>query len=239
MPPATAAPSTARIAAARVRRPVAALATARAAAPPAQAKGRQTRAAIVDAALALASRSGLESVSIGALATALDMSKSGVFAHFGAREDLLIAVIDAYHARFEREVFTPALHAARGLPRLRALFAHWVARMAREADQGCLFIGGAIEFDDRRDESAGPVRAALLASVQTWLDAVQRAVRMAQDAGHLRADADSAQIAFEIHALVLAMHHAARFLRQRDAAGRAHAGFERLLQSYASTAPPP
>ena len=85
-------------------------------------KGQQTRAAILDAALGLASHIGLEGLSIGALAEVTQMSKSGVFAHFGSREELQISVIREYHARFEEEVFFPAVREARGLPRLRALF---------------------------------------------------------------------------------------------------------------------
>ena len=192
------------------------------------AKGRQTHAAIVEAALAQASHEGLESLSIGALAERLGMSKSGVFAHFGSREALQIEVVRAYQARFEREVFLPALQAPRGLPRLRRMFELWLTRMAAEVDQGCLFVGGAIEFDDR----PGPVRDALLASVQSWLAAVRKAVRLAQAEGHMRAEADVAQIAFELHALVLAMHHSARFLRLADAAQRARTGFDHVLARY-------
>ena len=83
-------------------------------------KGQQTKAAIVDAALALATQIGLEGLSIGALAEITKMSKSGVFAHFGSREELQISVIREYHSRFEQEVFFPAVQADRGLPRLRA-----------------------------------------------------------------------------------------------------------------------
>src|ERR1700754_3961990 len=130
-------------------------------------KGRQTRATILDAALALASHMGLEGLSIGALAEVTQMSKSGVFAHFGSREELQISVIREYHRRFEEEVFYPAIHAGRGLPRLRALFANWMKRTSVEIDSGCIYISGAVEFDDR----TGPVRDALVGSVKTWLAA--------------------------------------------------------------------
>ena len=91
-------------------------------------KGLQTKAAIVDAALGLATQIGLEGLSIGALAEVTQMSKSGVFAHFGSREELQISVVREYHQRFEQEVFFPALTEVRGLPRLRAMFAHWMKR---------------------------------------------------------------------------------------------------------------
>src|SRR6185312_1647356 len=112
-------------------------------------KGLQTKAAIVDAALGLATQIGLEGLSIGALAEVMHMSKSGVFAHFGSREELQISVVREYHVRFEDEVFYPAMREPRGLPRLRALFANWMRRTSAEIDSGCLYIGGAVEFDDR------------------------------------------------------------------------------------------
>ena len=138
------------------------------AAPKALMKGRQTRAAIVDAALALASQIGLEGLSIGALAEVTGMSKSGVFAHFGSREELQISVVREYHAKFEDEVFRPSMKAPRGLPRLRTLFDRWLKRVSVEIDSGCLYISGAVEFDDR----PGPVRDALADSVNTWLAAM-------------------------------------------------------------------
>src|SRR5687768_7485230 len=120
-------------------------------------KGQQTKAVIVDAALALAAQIGLEGLSIGAVAEITKMSKSGVFAHFGSREELQISVVREYHARFEQEVFFPAIREARGLPRLRRLFENWIKRVSVEIDSGCIYISGAVEFDDR----PGPVRDAL------------------------------------------------------------------------------
>ena len=195
-------------------------------------KGQQTRAAILDAALALASHIGLEGLSIGALAEVTGMSKSGVFAHFGSREELQISVVREYHAKFEDEVFRPAMGAPRGLPRLRALFDRWVRRVSVEIDSGCIYISGAVEFDDR----PGPVRDALVAMVQTWQDALERAIRAAVDAGHLRQDTDAGQLLFEIHGLILALHHDARFLRHAGAEERARAAFARLL-AHAATPP--
>jgi len=194
-------------------------------------KGRQTRAAILDAALALASHIGIEGLSIGALAEVTGMSKSGVFAHFGSREELQISVVREYHAKFEDEVFRPAMSAPRGLPRLRALFDRWVRRVSVEIDSGCIYISGAVEFDDR----PGPVRDALVTMVQTWQHALERAIRVAVDEGHLRADTDAAQLLFEIHGLILALHHDARFLRHTGAEERARLAFERLLAHAAAT----
>ena len=191
-------------------------------------KGQQTKAAIVDAALGLATQIGLEGLSIGALAEVMRMSKSGVFAHFGSREELQISVIREYHMRFEEEVFYPALQQARGLPRLRALFSNWMNRTSVEIDSGCLYISGAVEFDDR----PGPVRDALAGSVKTWLAAMYRAVVQAKEAGHLRSDADEHQMVFEIHGLILALHYEARFLRTPGSIARANTGFAHIVARY-------
>lgn len=192
-------------------------------------KGQQTKLAIVDAALTLAAEKGLEGLSIGALAEATQMSKSGVFAHFGSREDLQISVINEYFARFEQEVFYPALNAPRGLSRVRLLFANWMKRVAVELQSGCIFISGAVEFDDR----PGPVRDALATSVKTWLAAVHRAVMQAKEESQLIDQADERQMAFEIHSLILGLHYEARFLNTPGSIERANTGFENILARYA------
>lgn len=191
-------------------------------------KGQLTKQAIVDAALGLASQMGLEGLSIGAVAEITQMSKSGVFAHFGSREELQISVVREYYARFFDEVFTPAMTQARGLPRVRALFNNWMKRVAVELQSGCIFISGAVEFDDR----PGPVRDALASSVNTWLAAMYRAIVQAKEEGQLQSQADEEQMAFEIHGLILALHYEARFLRKPGAITRAHKGFENILTRY-------
>ncbi len=193
-------------------------------------KGQQTKAAIVDAALGLATQIGLEGLSIGALAEVMRMSKSGVFAHFGSREELQISVIREYYTRFEEEVFYPALEHSKGMPRLKALFKNWMNRTSVEIDSGCLFISGAVEFDDR----PGPVRDALAGSVKTWLAAMHRAVVQTKEAGHLRRDVDEQQMSFEIHGLILALHYEARFLKTPGSVSRANTGFANILARYGS-----
>ena len=193
-------------------------------------KGQQTKAAIVDAALGLATQIGLEGLSIGALAEVMRMSKSGVFAHFGSREELQISVIREYFARFEEEVFYTALVHPKGIARLKALFQNWLNRTSVEIDSGCLFISGAVEFDDR----PGSVRDALAGSVKTWLAALNRAVVQTKEAGHLRGDVDEQQMAFEIHGLILALHYEARFLKTPGSVARAHTGFANILARYGS-----
>lgn len=193
-------------------------------------KGEKTKAVIIDAALGLATQIGLEGLSIGALAEVTGMSKSGVFAHFGSREELQISVVREYHARFEQEVFYPALKVERGLPRLQALFANWMKRTSVEIDSGCIYISGAVEFDDR----PGIVRDEIAFSVKTWLAAMDRAVRQAQDLGQLDAQADPSQVLFEIHGLILALHYEARFLKSPGSIERAIKGFNSILQRNSS-----
>jgi len=191
-------------------------------------KGQQTKAAIVDAALRMAAQVGLEGLSIGSLAEAMGMSKSGVFAHFGSRDELQISVVREYYARFEAQVFQPAMMQPRGLPRVRALFEHWMRFTSAELDSGCIFISGAVEFDDR----PGPVRDALAEAVGAWIDAMTRAVAQAGEQGHLLASADPRQISFEIHALILALHYEARFMRRPGSMERAVQGFHNILARH-------
>lgn len=194
-------------------------------------KGQQTKRVIVDAALGLAAQIGLEGLSIGVLAEVTGMSKSGVFAHFGSREELQISVVREYFVRFEQEIFYPAMNESRGLPRVRALFANWMKRVTIEIQSGCIFISGAVEFDDR----PGPVRDALASSIKIWLGAVQRAVVQAKEEGQLAASADERQICFEIHGLILAVHYEARFLKTPGSLERAAQAFDQILIRYGAT----
>jgi AcrR family transcriptional regulator len=198
----------------------------------AKIKGQQTRAVILDAALSLAAQRGLEGLSIGSLADSIQMSKSGVFAHFGSREELQISVVREYHARFREEVFVPAMAEPRGLPRLLALFERWVRRVSVEIDSGCIYISGAVEFDDR----PGLVRDALVDMVLAWQEALERAIRISLEQDHLQPGCDPHQILFEVHGLILALHHDARFLRHSDAVDRARRAFSRILAQVATSA---
>lgn len=191
-------------------------------------KGQQTKAVIIDAALGLATQVGLEGLSIGAVAEITQMSKSGVFAHFGSREELQIAVVREYFARFEEEVFYPVMSVPRGLPRLRALFANWMKRVAVEIQSGCIFISGAVDFDDR----PGAVRDALALAVTVWMNAMRRAVQQAQEEQHLSAQTDQDQFVFEIHGLILALHYEARFLHLQGSMARAQRAFDSMVQRH-------
>lgn len=191
-------------------------------------KGELTRAAILDVALDLASRDGLEGLTIGLLADKMNMSKSGVFAHFGSREDLQIEVVKLYHHHFEQEVFYPSMKEPRGLPRLQTMFARWVKRVSVEIASGCIYISGAVEYDDR----PGAIREELAGMVRAWKDALRRCVVQTIEMGHLSSDTDPDQLVFEMYGLILALHHDARFLKLPGSVNRAEVGFERLINSY-------
>ena len=193
-------------------------------------KGQQTKVAIVDAALVLAKRVGLDGLTIGSLAELMHMSKSGVFAHFGSREELQVSVVWEYHERFRGEVFDPAMRQERGVPRLRALFENWVHHINAEIAEGCLFTSGAVQFETQE----GPVREALSESVQTWLMALRKAVQQAVDLGQLRPDCDAALMAFKIHGLVLSLHYQYRFLKSPLAVQWAQQGFDQLVRAYSA-----
>ncbi|TDK66680.1 TetR/AcrR family transcriptional regulator [Sapientia aquatica] len=195
-------------------------------------KGELTRSAILEAALAVASRDGLEGLTIGLLADQMQMSKSGVFAHFGSREDLQLEVIKLYHANFEQEVFYPSLKLKRGLPRLESMFSRWVKRVSVEIASGCIYISGAVEYDDR----PGELREQLSSMVTTWQHALRRAAVQAIECGDLKADTDPDQLVFEMYGLILALHHDARFLKIAGSFERTHQGFQRLIAHYGSTA---
>ena len=193
-------------------------------------KGEQTRQAIVDEAFSLASQIGVSGLSIGVLAERRRMSKSGLFAHFGSKEELQLAVLRESQERFADAVLRPALSEPRGLPRLRAVFLNWLD-WTRTANLpgGCVINCAAAEFDDQPGPLRDEVRRALLALRQTLTTLVARAVEV----GDLRADTDVQQFVFEVSGIYQATHQARRMLDDPEAARRAQAAFDRLVQDYA------
>lgn len=193
-------------------------------------KGTATRETILQRAYEIACSAGLEGLSIGPLADAVGMSKSGVFAHFGSREDLQLAVLDLAGERFATEVFQPALAAPRGVARLRAIIEGWFD-WVRQNEGGCLLLAAASEYDDR----PGPLRDRVVALERRWREALARAAALAVEKGELAADTDVAQLAFELYALALAVHHDAGLFGYPTASAQGRKAFERLLRSYHPT----
>lgn len=189
-------------------------------------KGEKTREAILDRALRMASELGLEGVTIGRLADDLDLSKSGLFAHFVSKEDLQVRTLERAAERFTEVVVRPALALPAGEPRLRALFENWLEwpRRVRQPG-GCIFVAAAAELDDR----PGAARDLLVDLQRKWLATLSQVVRRGQEVGHFRGDLDPAQLAFELHGVGLAWNFHARLLRDPRSRERALAAFERLL----------
>src|SRR6266705_653311 len=197
-------------------------------------KGEQTRTLILNEALALASQVGLEGLSIGSLAERLAMSKSGLFAHFGSKEDLQLLTLKQAQTLFFEQVFSPALKQARGLPRLRALFSNWLAWVKRNDHLagGCLMLAASVEYDDR----PGAVRDLLVAGQRELRGAIAKAIRLAIDEGHLEPQTDPWQLTFELFGIVLAAHHDRRLLGDARAPDRARDAFERLIEAHRAAA---
>jgi AcrR family transcriptional regulator len=192
--------------------------------------GERTRHSILDAAVDLASLRGLEGLTIGTLAEELQMSKSGLFAHFGSKEELQLATIDAAAERFVAEVWAPAREADRGLPRLRALIDAWLSYAERQVfPGGCFFASASAEFDGR----PGAVRDRIAHLMKEWLDSLAGAVQRAQATGQIAADADAEQIAFEIHSLMTGANWAFQLHRDPQAFQRARKAIEQRIASIA------
>ncbi len=194
-------------------------------------KGEQTRVAILDAALDLASRDGLEGLTIGLLAERMQMSKSGVFAHFGSREDLQVEVVREYHRRFEDEVFFPSLREARGLPRLRSMMNRWMERRIQEVTTGCIYISGAVEYDDR---ARARCASNSCHSVTIWREALCARSSRRSTKGICARTPIRQLMLFELYSFTLGLHHDARFLHLPDAVQLTRDALEKTIVSYQS-----
>lgn len=186
-------------------------------------KGEATRQAILERAFELASVIGVSGVTIGRLAEETGLSKSGLFAHFGSKEALDVAVVEEASRQFVQEVMVPALRQPRGEPRVRALFENWCTWGQRPG--GCFFVGASTELDDR----PGPPREALVRACKDWIDELAKAASIAIREGHFHPSTDPDQFAFEEHGMMLSFHQAHRFLADPKALSRLEKAFDHLL----------
>lgn len=195
-------------------------------------KGNATREMIVARAYGIACRQGLEGLSIGELASASGMSKSGVFAHFGSREDLQLTVLEWTATRFTDAVIVPALRQPRGLARLRAIMEGWFG-WVRDNPDGCVMLGAAHEYDAR----PGMMRDRIVDWLQQWRVQLAKAIGMCVDNGELSAETDPMQLTFELFALTEGLHNARLYdPAQAETLGRR--ALERLLASYGAAPAP-
>ncbi|HXD32329.1 MAG TPA: TetR/AcrR family transcriptional regulator [Pyrinomonadaceae bacterium] len=194
-------------------------------------KGERTKTAILETAVHISSAEGLEGLTIGRLASALSMSKSGLFAHFGSKEELQVATVEAARFIFIREVIKPAFEANPGVSRLWKLCDMWLGYVESEVFRGgCFFAAAASEFDGR----PGPVRDRIADIMKEWLAVLRDAVKQAQSAGHLRRASDPTQIAFEINSLELGANWAFQLYRDKQAFVRARQAILDRLRAHAT-----
>ena len=190
------------------------------------AKGVITRERILEQALRDASLVGLDGLSLGKLADEVEMSKSGIFAHFGSKEELQKQVLAAAAEKFGDIVVKPALTAPRGIPRVRAMFEGWL-RWERDVSVpgGCVFTHAAVELDDR----PGPVRDDLAVWQRTWRDMLARAAAIAVQEKHFRKDLDTQQFAFRLMGIIFVYYNSKRLLEDPKAEAHTRAAFEDLV----------
>src|SRR5215510_12082695 len=193
--------------------------------------GEQTKSAVLDEAMRMASAVGMRALTIGTLAEATQMSKSGLFAHFKSKEQLQLDVLDHAAALFVDMVMRPALKAPRGEPRIRELFERkliWDGVAEGILPGDCIFTSLATELDDEPDT---PLRDKLVQHERDWLESVATMFAGGVRERHFAADADPELFAYQFQGLLLAHHHATRLLRDSQAEQRARAGFESLLRA--------
>lgn len=188
-------------------------------------KGELTKVAILDEAVQIASRVGFGGLSIGQLADRVEMSKSGLFAHFRSKEQLQLQAMERARQRFVDVVIRPALAAPRGIARVRAVFDGWLEWTHQALQGGCIFVAAAAELDDQ----PGALRDALVRNERDWLEFIATVAGTAVAEGDLRDDLDLEQFAFEVHGVMLAHHHASRLLHDERAEIRTRQAFESLL----------
>lgn len=194
-------------------------------------KSEHTFAAIVETALEMAATQGIGKLSLGEVAKRLDMSKSGVFSRVGSLEALQNAVLDEFDRRFTADVFTPAMGLPRGLPRLNAIIEGWIKRTcSNHPTRSCLYVAGSFEYDDVAD----PLRERLQSGVVRMRAALRRTILQAIEEGHLRSDADAAQLIFEIYSIIVGAMHDARFLHDTQTEARMRNAYTRLISTYRS-----
>ena len=201
-----------------------------------QPRGERTKSAILHCAVDLASVEGLEGLSIGRLAEKLNMSKSGLFSHFGSKQELQLETIEAARQIFIEEIVRPALANPEGMLQLWALCDGWLSHVERRVFAGgCFFTAAAFEFDSRK----GPIRNRIAEIMKIWIAKLQVAIEVAQKAGQLDSKVDAAQLAFEMNSLAMGAHWANQLLDKKNAFTETRTTILRKLRSLATKKCPP
>ncbi len=190
-------------------------------------KGEDTKKSILKTGLDLASRVGLEQVTIGNLAKAAGLSKSGLYAHFQSKEALQIEILQFAGQLFADSVLVPALQSKTGIKRIQHLVKNWNA-WNDALTGGCIFISAANEFKDK----PGKVRDFVIAQQQAWMGSLQRLAQSAIDSGDFRADADVEQFAYELYSFLLGFNLFNKMLNSEDPRTRQQEALQRLITTY-------
>jgi AcrR family transcriptional regulator len=190
-------------------------------------KGSQTKSEILKAAVKMASKEGLEAISIGRIAKLVGMSKSGLFGHFQSKENLQVQILDTVSERFTRKVVIPALKSPRGEPRVRHLHRLWKDWVKGNAEHpgGCLLIAASSEVDDQ----PGPLKQHLKAKQGQLIDTLKKAAELARQEGHFKKDLDVERFAWKWFSLILGFHHYHRLLHHPRAEEFCEEDFEELI----------
>ncbi len=199
-------------------------------------KGVRTRDSILRVAVDLASVEGLEGLTIGSMAEALKMSKSGLFAHFGSKEELQLATIEMAREIFVEHNVRPALAEPEGVQRLLRLCQGWLNHVEdRVFKGGCFFTAASFEFDSR----SGPVRDAIASAMKAWLGTLARAVDAAKKSRHIKGSVDAEQFAFEIYSLAMGANWALQLLDDKAAMKKARENILQRIRAVATKSCPP
>jgi AcrR family transcriptional regulator len=196
---------------------------------------KDTKNLILKRGMDIASQIGLVAISIGELAKAIPMSKSGLFAHFNSKENLQLAILEYAGDLFKRKVVLPALKEKRGIPRIQAIIKNWKQWVIEHMPGSCIFVSAAIDFEDR----PGIVRDFLLKQQKQWIESLSKVAESAIKAGDFRPDINCRQFAFDIYSLLMGFHYYQKLLADTDTQKYQQNALNMLLANYKSSASKP
>jgi len=191
------------------------------------AKGNDTKTSILKTALQMASKLGLECVTIGALAKEMNLSKSGLFAHFQSKENLQLDILQYASNYFSMHVVIPALNTERGIPRIKALIKNWID-WSSKLTGGCIFVVASTEYNDR----PGKVRDYLIRQQEDWINSLKRIAQSAIKAGDFKNDIDLDQFAFDLYSMLLGIHYYDKLLNDSEIKKRQEKSLHDVLVKY-------
>jgi AcrR family transcriptional regulator len=192
-------------------------------------KENNTKTAILEKGLKMATHLSLEAITIGGLAKEMKMSKSGLFAHFQSKENLLVEILNYAAKHFTDYVITPALKIERGIPRIRAIVDNWV-KWGTMFSGGCIFVDATTEFNDR----PGNIQNILFGQQRQWVNVLRRIGESAIKAGDIKPDSDCEQFAYDLYSLVLGHYYYDQLIDDPKIELRKEKALNQFLKTYSS-----